>query len=230
MSDPSFRFRLIPELFVYHICRLNKQPITSNFVQPLRKKRVILGVCFSLKIQGGGQGGDVQEALQFAARLSFRPGVVKTFVLVTCNASLSSSDYGDAMTMLTEQGIILHLVTPLRLRGGGAFGFTKTNVIRGSGLDQDPSLRRALKSPKELLTTLVQEVNGSVFDLEKLVQRQRQVKRASTAFSKVVADLSQPLACQVCDCLSGEDGRGRLMCHKCILPSLDIVLQNLAAD
>ena len=160
--------------------------------------------------------------------MNFRPGVVKTFVLVTCNASLSSSDYGDAMTMLTEQGIILHLVTPLGLKGG-ALGFAKTNIIRNSGIDPDSSLRRDLKVPKKMLITLAQEVHGSVFDLEKFGPR-RQVKRASTAISKVIAELSKPLECQVCDCLSGQDGQGRLMCHKCTLPSLDIVLQNLAYD
>merc|ERR1712008_602634 len=49
--------------------------------------------------------GNVFEALQFAARLGFRAGVRKTFVLVMCEDvtnSLNSKAYGDSMTMLTE--------------------------------------------------------------------------------------------------------------------------------
>ena len=51
--------------------------------------------------------GDIFEALQFAARLNLRAGVVKTFVLVRCDASesMTSRAYGDSMTMLLEQGI-----------------------------------------------------------------------------------------------------------------------------
>merc|ERR1712109_240310 len=51
--------------------------------------------------------GDIFEALQFSARLNLRAGVVKTFVLVRCDASesMTSRAYGDSMTMLLEQGI-----------------------------------------------------------------------------------------------------------------------------
>ena len=53
-------------------------------------------------LHSDGKGGDVFEALQFAARLRFRPGVNKVFVLVMCDDttnSLSSQGYGDSMTM-----------------------------------------------------------------------------------------------------------------------------------
>ena len=59
--------------------------------------------------------GDLSQALQYAARLHFRPAVIKSFVLVSCQSELSPADYGDAMTLLSEQGIQLHLLTPLEL-------------------------------------------------------------------------------------------------------------------
>ena len=46
----------------------------------------------------GQEGANVFEALQFAARLGFRPGVRKTFVLVMCEDvtnSMNSKAYGD---------------------------------------------------------------------------------------------------------------------------------------
>ena len=54
----------------------------------------------------------------------FRPGAKKSFVLLTCGGEegaedLSSAQYGDAMTLLSEQGIQLHLMTPLDLQFQG---------------------------------------------------------------------------------------------------------------
>ena len=149
--------------------------------------------------------------------------------------ALSSRSYGDSMTMLTEQGIKLHLLTPLELRFKGSparmrltskiYGFTKEGVVTASGLDQ--AFRRQLKDPKNLLSTLAQESGGSVFDLDRLESRKRtSVKKASTMMAKSIAQLSRPLDCQVCDCLANADGKGRLMCHRCILPQIDIVLKN----
>jgi len=184
-----------------------------------------------------GNGGDTFDALQYAARLHFRPAVIKTFVLISCDATgaLSSRTYGDSMTMLAEQGIKLHLLTPLELRLKGSparirltsklYGFTKDSVVTASGMDQD--LRRQLKDPKNLLSTLAQESGGSAFDLDRLENGKRTtVKKASTMMGKSIAELSDPLECQVCDCLANANGKGRLMCHRCILPSIDIVLQN----
>ena len=49
-------------------------------------------------LKNNGKNGDVFEALQYAARLGFRPGVTKTFVLVMCDDVtnvLTSKAYGD---------------------------------------------------------------------------------------------------------------------------------------
>ena len=191
---------------------------------------------FSLQSNGNGDGS-VFEALQFAARLNFRVGVAKAFVLVKCDTqdeSLTSRAYGDSMTMLMEQGIILHTLTPLDLRLKGSpvkltskmYGFTKAAVITPSRLDE--TLRKQLKDPKDHLTTLAQESGGSAFDLNRLQGGSRaKIKRASTMLARSVADLNRALECQDCDCIASSDGTGRLMCHRCVQPSIDIVLQNL---
>merc|ERR1712117_933650 len=180
--------------------------------------------------------GDIFEALQFAARLNLRAGVVKTFVLVRCDASesMTSRAYGDSMTMLLEQGISLHVMMPLEMRLKGSttkltskmFGFSKDSVVTASSLDKD--LRRQLKDPKDQVSTLAQESGGVVFDLNRLKSRKRTMaKKASTMMGKALAQLSKPLDCEVCDCLADADGKGRVMCPRCVLPSIDIVLQNL---
>ena len=71
------------------------------------------------------KSGDISQALQYAARLNFRPAVIKSFVLVACNGNLSPADYGDAMTLLSEQGIQLHLITPLDLAFKGPSSRTR---------------------------------------------------------------------------------------------------------
>jgi len=188
-------------------------------------------------MQSDGTVGDIFEALQFSARLNLRAGVVKTFVLVRCDTSesLTSRAYGDSMTMLLEQGISMHVMMPLEMRLKGSvatkltskmYGFSKDAVITASTLDKD--LRRQLKDPKDQVSTLAQESGGAVFDLNRLKSRKRTMaKKATTMMGKALAELSQPLDCEVCDCLADADGQGRVMCHRCVLPSIDIVLQNL---
>jgi len=187
-------------------------------------------------MQSDGTVGDIFEALQFSARLNLRAGVVKTFVLVRCDTSesLTSRAYGDSMTMLLEQGISLHVMMPLEMRLKGSttkltskmYGFSKDTVVTASTLDHD--LRRQIQDPKDQVSTLAQESGGVVFDLNKLKSRKRTMaKKASTMMGKAVAELSQPLDCELCDCLADADGKGRVMCHRCVLPSIDIVLQNL---
>lgn len=138
------------------------------------------------------------------------------------------------MTMLTEQDITLHLAANIKVGFKGLaksrmnskiFGFTKDNVLTASGMDS--SLRPQIQDPKTHLTTLTQESGGLVFDLGRLsIKKKATLKKASTAMSKALSNLSQPVQCQVCDCIANPDGQGQLMCHKCILPTIDLVLQN----
>ena len=101
------------------------------------------------------------------------------------------------------------------------------SVVTASGSNTE--LRKQLSEPKNMLTTLVQESAGSIYNLNRLEARKRSsVKKASTIISQSIAEenSSHAMECQVCDCLSTVDGQGRLMCHRCINDSIDIVLQN----
>merc|ERR1719216_851176 len=68
----------------------------------------------------GNYSSEVFNALKYAARLPFSPGVSKTIVLVTCDSSgkHDGSFYGDAMTMLKEGGITLHHLSPTDIQIG----------------------------------------------------------------------------------------------------------------
>merc|ERR1712083_644378 len=179
----------------------------SQIFNDVTRMKTSLDHLKTMQLDGSVGAGDIFEALQFSARLNLRAGVVKTFVLVRCDASesMTSRAYGDSMTMLLEQGISLHVMMSL-----------------------EKDLRRQLKDPKDQVSTLAQESGGVVFDLNRLKSRKRTMaKKASTMMGKALAELSQPLDCEVCDCLADADGNGRVMCHRCVLPSIDIVLQNL---
>merc|ERR1712158_19156 len=187
----------------------------SQIFNDVTRMKTSLDHLKTVQLDGSVGAGDIFEALQFSARLNLRAGVVKTFVLVRCDTSesMTSRAYGDSMTMLLEQGISMHVMMPLEMRLKGTttkltskmFGFSKDSV-----------------------STLAQESGGAVFDLNRLKSRKRTLaKKASTMMGKALAELSKPLGCEVCDCLADADGKGRVMCHRCVLPSIDIVLQNL---
>ena len=94
------------------------------------------------------------------------------------------------------------------------------SVVTASGSNTE--LRKQLAEPKNMLTTLVQESAGSIYNLNRLEARKRSsVKKASTIISQSIAEenSSHAMECQVCDCLSTIDGQGWLMCHRCISPS-----------
>jgi hypothetical protein len=183
-----------------------------------------------------GTGGPVFGALKYAGRLPFRSGVSKSVVLITCSPGTDGSFYGDAMTMLTEQAITLHHLTAgssLSWRGSKTkstdkiYGFSKTSVFTIKNLSDfkgDNVLRKQLKDPKDFLSTLATESGGTVFALNKF--ESSEAKRSATIFSIQIATRAEPAPCQVCDCVADADGVGRLQCHKCILPAMDIVLKN----
>jgi hypothetical protein len=195
---------------------------------------------------------NVFSALLYAARLPFRPGVSKTLVLVTCDNSGKNdgSFYGEAMTLLVESGITLHHLTPTKMILGGkrswfskklhkaaskisagkraVIGYDKKVVFTADG-QIDELLRKQLLDPKNYLSTLAIESGpGTVFDLQKLEQGIRSSKKevAVMISQQIVRTGGHPPECQVCDCLVNKDGRGSLQCSVCIMPELDIVLDN----
>jgi len=201
--------------------------------------------------RNSNRSSEVFNALQYAARLPFRPGVSKTIVLVTCDNSGKNdgSFYGDAMTMLKEAGITLHHLSPTHIALGGkrswltkklykpnsrvsgkkaVFGFNRNAVFTANG-QADTVLRKQLNNPKDYLSTLaIQSGHGSVFDLTKLDQSNRNTaKKAGLIMAKQIAlSGGQPRDCQVCDCLVNKDGQGSLQCSVCIMPEMDLVQES----
>lgn len=190
-------------------------------------------------LKSTGTGGQVFGALKYAGRLPYRPGVSKSIILITCSPGNDGSFYGDAMTMLTEQAITLHHLTAgstIQWRGSRSrptdkiHGFSKTLVYTARNLNDfngDSVLRKQLKDPKDFLSTLATESGGTVFTLSKFESSEAlESKKSATIFGIQVALRAEPAPCQVCDCVADADGVGRLQCHKCILPAMDIVLKN----
>jgi hypothetical protein len=109
-------------------------------------------------------------------------------------------------------------------------GFSKTLVFTARNLNDDKGdsvLRKQLRDPKDFISTLATESGGTVFALSKFDSNQAlEAKKSATIFGIQVAVRAEPAPCQVCDCVADADGVGRLQCHKCILPAMDIVLKN----
>ena len=164
------------------------------------------GLFFRLTSAGGG--GDVFEAMQFAARMTTRPGVSKTMVVVTCDQITDGYFYGDAITMLREELITMHYINPTLLslktkksrKKIQIFGFDKLSVFTARNLNTlsgDMTLRGQLKVPKDYLSTLATESGGSVFSQSFLVQSSRDFKTAASIFGRRVARTAVPNSCQV---------------------------------
>ena len=104
-----------------------------------------------------GGAGDVYDAMRFAAGLSWRPGVGKVMLVISCHAATSGWFYGDAITMLRNGLISMHYINPAQLQlktkktKPVIFGFDKSSVFTVRNLNSqagDTSLRNQLRIPK----------------------------------------------------------------------------------
>ena len=77
-----------------------------------------------------GTGMNVYEAMSYAANMNTRPSVGKVMVVVTCEEVFDGSLYGDVLTMLSDNDIKMHYITPHQL-----------------------ALRRSIKSDRDVLTS-----------------------------------------------------------------------------
>ena len=146
--------------------------------------------------------------MQFAARMTTRPGVSKVMVLITCDQIYDGYFYGDAITMLKEEMIVMHYISPSKLRlknkksRSKIVGFDKTSVFTTRNLksltgEGDTSLRNQLKVPKDYPATLATESGGSVFSQTSLLQSALEFKTAASIFGRRVAKTAVPNDCQV---------------------------------
>ena len=112
------------------------------------------------RLHNNGSGGDVYEAMRFAASLRSRPGVGKVMLVISCDVVTSGWFYGDAITMLRNGLIHMHYINPSQLKlktkkiKQQIFGFEKSSVFTVKNLNSqtgDTSLRNQLRIPKEIL-------------------------------------------------------------------------------
>ncbi len=89
------------------------------------------------------------------------------------------------------------------------------------------ALRRQLLPDKHLLSALALNTGGSVISLRPFSDP-RSAKVAGTVMARRVSERAAPADCQVCDCVPDGHGgaMGHLQCHQCIVPTVDVVMEN----
>lgn len=86
---------------------------------------------------------------------------------------------------------------------------------------------------KDLCTPLALETNGTVFNLDRMSNSALGDgpaipvlnKKFVDVWSRRVASLALPAACQRCDCVADQDGSGRAICQRCLSPSIEQFLK-----
>lgn len=185
-----------------------------------------------------GTNNDILQAISTASRLNFRPGVSKTFILLSCSDCAARNmrfDYSSILQYMLEEGVNLHILADTE------FEFEKTRKLRHFfGMDRelvyskrfpegDAETRSQLHIPKSNLgicTPLAMETNGAVFSARKLMpERKYPIKRLATIFAKRVAKSAAPTANQTCECSGHNTGVSYMACS----PSSDAV-ENVDLD
>ncbi|KQS70383.1 uncharacterized protein Dere_GG10045, isoform C [Drosophila erecta] len=180
---------------------------------------------------GNGSSNDILMAISAAAKLNFRPGVSKTFILLSCTKCAARDmrfDYSSILQYLLEEGINLHILADTE------FDFERTKKLRHFfGLDSklvyskrfpegDAETRSTTHIPKSNLgicTTLAVETHGSVFSARKLQpERKYPIKRLATIFAKRVALSATPIQSQTCECSAHNTGVSYMACSPQALP------------
>ncbi|XP_016937028.3 uncharacterized protein Apoltp [Drosophila suzukii] len=180
---------------------------------------------------GNGSSNDILMAISTAAKLNFRPGVSKTFVLLSCSKCAARDmrfDYTSILQYMLEEGINLHILADTE------FDFERNKKLRHFfGLDSkmvyskrfpegDADSRNTTHIPKSNLgicTTLAVETQGSVFSARKLQpERKYPIKRFATIFAKRVALSATPIQSQTCECSAHNTGVSYMACSPQALP------------
>lgn len=190
----------------------------------------------------GNGSSDIFEALNFASRLIFRPGVSKTFILLPCSnctqSSMQNLDYAAVHQLLREYQITLHILTPGDFqfkKGSGRinkqffgmdheFGYSKKDSKDFKG---DPDLRKQVSLNKNILSVCVPlalETNGTVFAGKKLsAGKKTAVKLFASVFGRRVAKTAVPGDCQTCECNTHDDGTTYMECFPCEYPGTSMI-------
>lgn len=193
-------------------------------------------------IPTGNGSSDIFEALNFATKLVFRPGVSKTFILLPCSdcnmSKMKNLDYAAVHQLLREYEITLHILM------NGSFTFQKgtgriTKQFYGMDhefaytrkdaktLNGDPDLRRQSsinKGTLGLCVPLALETNGTVFAAKRLESTKKTVvKLFASVYAKRVAKTAVPNDCQMCECNAYDHGLSYMECFPCQYPSSSMI-------
>ncbi|EDW76449.2 uncharacterized protein Dwil_GK14654 [Drosophila willistoni] len=180
---------------------------------------------------GNNGSSDITQAIHAAAQLNFRPGVSKTFILLSCSSCAAKDmryDYTSILQYMQEEGVNLHILADTE------FDFERTRKLRHFfGLDRelvyskrfpegDAETRKQVHIPKSNLgicTPLALETGGSVFSARKLApERKYPIKRFATIFAKRVAQSATPSSTQRCECSAYNTGVAYVSCSPRSLP------------
>ncbi|XP_017854431.2 uncharacterized protein LOC108607859 [Drosophila busckii] len=180
---------------------------------------------------GNGSSNDILSAISMASRLNFRPGVSKTFILLSCSRCAAKDmrfDYSSILQFMQEEGVNLHILADTE------FDFERTRKLRHFfGMDKeliyakrypegDAAARKQIvinKSNLGICTHLAFETQGSVFSARKLAPELKYpIKRFATIFAKRVADKATPNAAQTCECSGHNTGVAYVACSPTQLP------------
>ncbi|PNF28889.1 hypothetical protein B7P43_G03854 [Cryptotermes secundus] len=197
-------------------------------------------------IPTGNGSADIFGAIRYAAKLLFRPGVSKTFILLpctNCDPANSTVDYTVLHQALVENDITLHILmndefifekdrlNKIFYGMDGLTAYTKKDV---KSLKGSTELRRQVKLPKAMLgycTPLALETNGTVFTARKLLsEKKNAVKKFATVFAKRVARTARPSSCQICECTADNNGMSYMECFPCEYPSPSSIDYDFSED
>jgi len=182
-------------------------------------------------IGGADVHEDALEALEFASRYHFRPGVSKNMILVPCEECEEFEfSYTDVQSLLSDRDINLHMLMDTE------FAIDKTNPTTSFifGVDTqtvysrkdfgnvdpegDEALRPHVAVHKSYCTALTDFTNGALFNSRFMVSgRPQQEKKFMDVMSAVIAMKAQPSECQECECVPPEDSYGfaTTVCRHC---------------
>ncbi|XP_075529423.1 uncharacterized protein LOC142560897 [Dermacentor variabilis] len=194
--------------------------------------RALVSAFGSLTI-GKGES-DPFAALAYAGQLPVRMASAQTMILVkctTCKPDDDSSVYADIYRMLIDRGVHLHILDDDDFNVRTASKPSKSKRIFGvdrrlaftvkdiKDMQGDAELHSQIRLPKDFCVPLALESNGTLFSSMKMFEKRAVNKKFVDVMARRVAASSAP-DCQICECVSLDDGVGQSLCSRCVSPTL----------
>uniref|UniRef100_A0A0K8USL9 Vitellogenin n=1 Tax=Bactrocera latifrons TaxID=174628 RepID=A0A0K8USL9_BACLA len=175
---------------------------------------------FSKSYDGSTSKSDMMHAISIAARLNFRTGVSKTFIIISCSRCDIKQirfDYSSILQYMSDEGVSLHIITnaefnvekPRKIRH--FYGFDKQFVYSNRSPEGSSELRHTLhvsNSSFGICAQLALDSEGSVFS----VKEKGPIKRLATIFAKRVVQSAISKGNQTCECTGHNTGSAYMVC------------------